>query len=70
MTLEELIASPYTEPGEDAQPAADGNGTVTITGSNRNNMAVYLLCLAGIILLTVVIVIVMSRKSSGKNKQQ
>ena len=68
--IEELIASPYTEPGEDAQPAADGNGTVTITGSNRNNMAVYLLCLAGIILVTVMIIIVISRRSSGKNKQQ
>ena len=69
-TIEELIASPYTEPGEDAQPAADGNGTVTITGGTRNNMAVYMLCLAGIILLTIAIIIVMSRKSSGKNKQK
>ena len=68
--IEELIASEYVEPGQEPVTPEENNGTVTITGKSRNTMAVYLLCFAAILALTVVIILVMVRKSAAKGKKK
>ena len=68
--IEELIASEYVEPGQEPETTEGSNGTVTTTGSSRNTMAIYLICFAAILALTVAIILVMSRKTPAKGKKK
>ena len=67
--IEELIASEYVEPGQEPETTEGSNGTVTTTGGSRNTMAIYLICFAAILALTVAIILVMSRKTPAKGKK-